>query len=891
MVLGSCKTRNRYINRKFHDTNARFNGYFNAKESIKEGELALKNAYQENWDEILPIFIYPTEESAASVYPQMDRAIEKCTKVIDRHSIVEKRKEYNKWIDDCWLLIGVANFYRRDFGKSEEMFKYVTKSFKTDPNKYHAALWNARGYIQQEEYTKAGAILEKLEEDQASFPEKFMPTFYEVYCDYFVRQEEWKDAIEKMELAINHEDQKKKRKTRLTFILAQLYQADNDSQRAIRNYVAVTRMNPSYEMEFYARINQALAFDSKLDSGTIREQLNKLLRDDKYNEFHDQIYYALAEVEFTDRNYAEGIEYLLTSAAVSEGNDKQKGKSFLRLADYYFDQRKYEVASTYFDSTVTYLPRDYPNYEIIKNKKESLTDLVTNIEIILTEDSLQALAGLDESERNKIIEGLIDKLEEEEEKRIAEEEAKRAEQLAQLNPEENRKNKSGNKGGAWYFYNASAKSAGYAEFQRIYGKRSLEDNWRRKDKQSFANFDPSNPEESIAESSSASNVPSSEELLKDVPLDDEALEASHEKIRKAFYDMGTIYKEKLEDIDNAIETFEELGARYPEHEIAATSYYQLYRLFLQKEQSGNYFSSDSRSSSAFYRELLINEFPESEYAKLILDPDYQTNRDLEREAILEAYEDTYRQYRRRNYNEVLLVTLDVINNDQQNELLPKYHLLRAMSIAGKKDKPNYIKTLKDIVRLYPGTEEQAEAKRLLGLLNDGSMSLEEESSNNELENEREEEAADNADDEENDIWNDDPETAGDEEEVAEEVSPFKVKEDIDHFFIAVIPNKGADLNKLKRDVSDFHQENFRNEDLKITTSFLNKDSQIILVRKFQNKEVGMNYYNVFSNNSENLSEINEGDYPFFIISSSNFATLFKLKDVEQYLEFFSANYL
>ncbi|MEM7163069.1 MAG: tetratricopeptide repeat protein, partial [Bacteroidota bacterium] len=827
LVMSSCKTRNRYINRKFHDTNARFNGYFNAKEAIKEAQLSLKTGHQENWDEVLPIFIYPTEETAPSIYPQMDRAIEKCTKVIDRHSIQEKRKEYNKWVDDCWLLIGVANFYRRDFEKSEEMFRYVTKSFKKDPNKFHAALWNARNYIEIKEYAKAGAILEKLEEDQAKFPKKFMPTFYEVYADFYVRQTDWQNAIDMLDRAILHEDQKKKRKTRLTFILAQLHQKKGDSTKAIRLFASVTKMNPTYEMDFNARINQALAFDSRSNSAEIRAQLNKLLKDDKYIEFQDQIYFALAEVEFAERNYKEGIALLLKSAEVSQSNAKQKGKSFLRLADYYFEERSYQSASQFYDSTVTYLPNSYPNYEIISAKKESLSDLVKNIEIIYEQDSLLAYLDMDESERLGALEEIQKKIEEEEEKRIEEEKAKREAQLAVLNPGEQEGKK--NKNSTWYFYNATAKSQGYAEFKRVFGERKLEDNWRRKDKQSFDNFDINNPEESISEEIGLKgNVPTIAELEANLPISENDQQEAHAKIKNAFYEMGNIYRENLNDFDNAIETFEELIGRYPDDEIACVSKYQLYRLFKKKEE-GNYQSFDSRSSSGYYRENILEDCSDTEFAELIRDPDAGQKRDERREELVEAYKEVYRKYRRKNYNDVLIACLDVMNNDRKNELLPKYYFLRAMAIGGNKDKTNYIKALREVIKEFPGTEEAEEAKRLLDIVTkSGKISFEEEPNTEQnSENESNLNESEGTEEENTSEENSTNSEEANEEESSSENSvnsTFQFKEDIDHFFLCILPNNGLNMNDIKKKFSDYHGKNFSDANLKITTSFLDQDN-------------------------------------------------------------------
>ena len=39
--------------------------------------------------------------------------------------------------------------------------------------------------------------------------------------------------------------------------------------------------------------------------------------------------------------------------------------------------------------------------------------------------------------------------------------------------------------GKWYFYDPASRSRGFSEFKRNWGKRSLEDHWRRTDKRTF----------------------------------------------------------------------------------------------------------------------------------------------------------------------------------------------------------------------------------------------------------------------------------------------------------------------------------------------------------------------------------------------------------------------
>ena len=117
--------------------------------------------------------------------------------------------------------------------------------------------------------------------------------------------------------------------------------------------------------------------------------------------------------------------------------------------------------------------------------------------VIENEDSLQAIAKLSEKEREDYIAGIIKKENEEKERQKLEAEKKKQEEIQNenqvnqtLNEENIRKNTNqqipGAGNGAWYFYNTATLSFGFNEFIKKWGNRPLEDNWRRKEKESQA---------------------------------------------------------------------------------------------------------------------------------------------------------------------------------------------------------------------------------------------------------------------------------------------------------------------------------------------------------------------------------------------------------------------
>ena len=130
--------------------------------------------------------------------------------------------------------------------------------------------------------------------------------------------------------------------------MAQLYHIQGNYKASVY-YQEVVERNPEYEMAFQAKINRALSF-SKGDSKAIKAQLLKMLKDDKNIEYFDQIYYALAEISFTEQNEALGIEQLQKSINLSLNDNQQKIKSMSRMGDIYFEKSKYIKSYFYYDS-------------------------------------------------------------------------------------------------------------------------------------------------------------------------------------------------------------------------------------------------------------------------------------------------------------------------------------------------------------------------------------------------------------------------------------------------------------------------------------------------------------------------------------------------------------
>lgn len=856
-AVGCSQERDAFLNRTFHRLTARDNGWFNANEKLKEVVTGIEDGHLDNYDEVLPLFIYGTEEQARSATPDLEKCIDKCSLVIDRHSMNIEGREKNTWIDDSWFVIAKSHFYKRNYYEAERGFTYVSRRFKGEDRQLESLVWLARTAIQLEQYGKAQSALDEIR-NQKVLPKHFDHGELEaVQAELDLKRGKVDDAIVHLEAAIPNAESKRER-VRWAFVLAQLYQVKGMEEKAIKQFAMVSRMSPPYEMAFHTQIFQALAFN-KGNSREIRKRLNRMLRDDKHIDHFDMLHYALADLDLKERKDSMAIVHLMTSARVSTTDTKQKAKTFLRLADLYFDDRAYADAQKYYDSTKTILAEDHLRHGEVSTRARVLGELVEQLAIIALEDSLQALSKLDGKELDRKIRGLIEDRERaEKEKLLAEEEARAAAENAP--PEAGRTPPAGGGGtrGGWYFYDPQQIGRGLANFRKKWGTRPLEDDWRRKDKSGSALAEVEEEEEEEGEEKEEKDKKEDEWkdpsfYLKDIPKDDAALEASNSRICAALYTSGVIYKEQLRDPDNAIESFEVLNGRFEECRYTPESYYQLYRIYLEKEQTTNYFAPDGMGSS-YYANIILERWPDSEFARLVRDPNILQADEVRRKQEEEAYREVYDRYRQYMYGSVILSCNGVIENEPRNHFLAKYHLLKALAIGGQRDQGGLRAALNEVKTLFAGTDEERAATAMLEALDSTSG----------------EPAA---------------QPSGNAQTTAYTMDAGP------HFYVVIVPNKGTDMTSMKTRVSTFNQRYFAATPVELTSSFLDAGQQVMLMSGFPTKDLALEYHTLFNSGNEDLVGINDQAYPAFPITTANYAQLYKTKDVDGYMVFFTEHYL
>ncbi len=865
-LVGCSVEKNTSTTRFYHSLTSRFNIYFNANESFKAGEEKITRAYKDDYSELLRVFEYSDPEAARTATSDMNIAIQKASKIITLKSITAKpesggknlpdpkneeflnRKEYNEWVEKSYLLMGKARLYMHEFEIAKSTLGYNISYSSNRDVITESKIWLARAYTETGNFNEAKRILQ--ETDISNIRSKhILSTYYTTVTDLDIRQKNYNEAAENLQRALKYVSGKRNR-IRLTYLLAQLYEKIGNYNSSALYYKKVIKMNPPYEVEFYARINLAGAYNpSQGTTEGIRKELEKMIRSPKNSDYLDLIYYTIAGLYRKEGKDKEAGEYFKKSASSSTSNKNQKGKAFLALADYYFSIPDYLLAGKYYDSAVIFLDQKYPDYQSVKTKAGNLNSLISQLLIIQREDSLQKVARMSPAERNILIATIIDDV------RRAEAEAISAGQtpgtsynLGQYFENERRFQPNIEQEGKWYFYNQAALTFGRTEFRRRWGDRKLEDNWRRANK-ARASFQVTDEQQQNGNSRKDEIPPENDNkkpefYLRNLPLNDSLMTLSNKKIALALLEAGKIYYENFADASKASETLETLINRFPDSSLESETLYTLY----------NIHKETNNIKSEIYRQKLIQKYPESEYTRIITDPSYFSRKFEETRLAEKLYEQAFEAWQKEDFSSAISLCNKGLSEYCSHELAPKFQLLKSYCIARTENEKAFKDELGKVTGKWPGTPEATRAQELIAFLNQEIPELKIE----------------------------------EEKQIAVEI--YSPEKDSQHLFALIIMDPTFNINQATFDVISYNIDNYTNRNFRTAGALVENKFLIITVSGFKDMNEAMDYYRNF--NIEKEIRNTSGAKMFsFIIGSKNLEALEKDKNPERYLIWFKENYL
>ncbi len=722
--------------------------------------------------------------------------------------------------------------------------------FAHKPAFQEGQLWLARTYIERDKFVQADYLLRQLNNNRKIYPE-VASELAAVTAHFFIKQKEYEQAIAPLERAI---DMSKDRnaQARYTYILAQLYEMQNNSSEAFKNYEQVVKLKPKYEMEFSATMSMIInEYDAKgTTSSEAISRLEKLLKDEKNVDYWDRIYFSIAEIYLRQGEETKGVENLELALEAGGSSEAQQAETYLTLAAIYYKKEDYLKANDYYGRALTGLSKSDSRYSEVERLSKVLKDIADRVATIEKQDSLLRIADMTPDEKKAF--AFERKKEQDEERRKAAIAAATQQTDSKINRPTRRPAVAGSAPARlassqsnYWAYNDRAVKRGQRDFQSKWGGRSLDDNWRRSNKTDGGSIQSDTTENIVA--TQALTDAQVANMLRGVPQSKAQMEQANELIMDAMFELGVLYKEKLEKPKKAVETLEELLHRYPDNKYTAEAMYHLYLLY---KDLGN-----SSKAQEYYNKL-TSQYSDTVFAKVLTDPDFINNLNKEEKALARYYDQTYEQFSKGDYQSAYDRLQQATENfGTEHPLQAKFALLNAMTLGSIEGQEAYINALKKVVAEYPQTDEQKRAREILRLLGEGNSGA-----------------------------------LGQQQEANAAKNEFQYEPDKMHYIVIALSPE-VSLTDAKIAVSNFNRKYYQLENLRISNIYLMPEGKerfpIIVVRRFKNAKEAVAYYKAsILNGSDFIQE----DFEIYPVTQNNYRQIIRNKSLGNYQSFFETNY-
>ena len=385
------------------------------------------------------------------------------------------------------------------------------------------------------------------------------------------------------------------------------------------------------------------------------------------------------------------------------------------------------------------------------------------------------------------------------------------------------------------------------------------------------------------------NPESKEYYTKDIPRTQEKKDSIHSEISKALLEAGYIYYQGLSNNGKAIETFLNLQKRYPTYPTTLPSSYHLYKIYDKIGQTPN---------ANYYKNKILKEFPESEFAMMIQNPDYWQEISSINSESDKIYNEVYNTYTLKDYQQTIVQAKQAINDLHFGPYIPKLLYLEAISKGKIYGIDSLMNDLNLIVYNYPQHSItptiENQLKYLSANYNIASQNLtykekplENKNQINQYTKSENPNNKDTVQDSKTEIID---HTISDEDILDAESLVYRYR-NMEHFYVIIFDDDKLNSSEFKIKFSDYNSKYYKSDNLKLTSMLFTMSEQMITVNRFESIEKAMSYYKDLISNNEVLNDIDPTLFKHFIISTQNYPTFYNRKNIPAYLKFFRIFYL
>ncbi|HEY3430339.1 MAG TPA: tetratricopeptide repeat protein, partial [Cyclobacteriaceae bacterium] len=488
------------------------------------------------------------------------------------------------------------------------------------------------------------------------------------------------------------------------------------------------------------------------------------------------------------------------------------------------------------------LPTTYENYKAIVARQKILNEFVKNLNTIAWQDSLLLMAKMDTASLRKHIASVL----ESQKKPEVKSKRKKRERIEISSVSSSIPTEGNLEGSNWYFGNPSAVALGQSEFERIWGAIPLEDNWRRATRTVSKN--QSNNIVTAQEVSPDKEQPVAiakdpvqeefDRITKQLPVTEVQITEANKKIEDAYFGLGNIYLFDLLEKDNAITSYETLLKRYPETAFRPEVLYKLYLIYNETDVA----------KANLYASELKEKFPESPFAKTLVNPNYLQESGLVVEKQKNLYRQAYDVYLSGDYKGATQL-IDEAMKLEKTPFHANLDLLKVLIVGKTENIAQYQFSLEKFMKDYPESELAAYAQTLLQTSRDYQLKKEKEKG-------------------------------------IQYIASFEEP----HYFVIVSDSESKIEDKLSQTIEAFNNTNFKDLNLKVSTLILNDKYSLTLVSELPRIGSSLDYLKTFNEKRSTLTGLKDFKFSSFVITKDNFDIFYRTKGLDEYLQFFEKNY-
>ncbi|MEK9612311.1 MAG: hypothetical protein VW080_00110 [Flavobacteriaceae bacterium] len=692
LLIFSCSTtRKGLLNQEYHTLTTRYNVLFNGKEAFGIGESILEQAFEDNFYEMLPvepINLRGENIDQTTIVPGFDRAEEKAVKAIQKHSIKINEVQYNRQIDQAYLLLGKARYFDRRFFPALEAFNFLLKSRAKRSVFVEGKIWREKTNIRLQNYELAIRNIRPLA--VGLYPgSKFYPLANATLADAFINLKKPDSAafyIKKAAL----QAPKRKTKARYLFITGQLFEQLGKKDSAQWAYQSIINLKRKAQRKFYINAKIKNTFlNEEGDYPDRIEQIQRLLKNYENQPFEHILNRSIGNIYLEEKQDSLALVYFNRSLNSNSIDSYTQIENYRNLADYNFERGNYLETGSYLDKLLPFFEESSIDFKKLMRKRDNLSEVIQYEQVLKETDSIIRLISMSEQNQRSFFENYLDR-KQLLEKKALEQEAKKN-QIRLYN-----KNQT-----AFYFYNPNLILQGKQSYRALWGNRPNVDNWRSaaviqntiRQSEEFENLEKSKVNEILQETP--------ESFIAALPKSKNEKDSIRAVNHNAYLQLGMIYKEKFSDYPLARKRLDTLLSFDPPQNLVVQALYHLYRM---DENQNN-----QRANR--YKKRLLDEYSETPFARLLSDPEnYDTDGIITPQTLYATALDLYEQ---QGFLEVLKKTEELEVLTSGSPLEPKVALLKAHTKGRLQGVKAWKKALEQVATNYSAVQEGKHAKEML----------------------------------------------------------------------------------------------------------------------------------------------------------------------------------